>query len=117
MVNNNKNSVLSNLIIELSILGTKSKAWKRIASDLKRPTRIQRKVNIDCIEKYAKDKLTVVIPGKVLGIGNLTKKVDVVAYSFSETAITKITNAGGKAIFLSKYIKKNTEGKGIQILG
>lgn len=112
-----KNQNLSNLITEISILGKESAFWKRIAKDLKKPTRIQRKVNVDSIEKYAKEKLTVVVPGKVLGVGTITKKVDVVAYSFSKAAITKITKTGGKAILLVKYVKKNPSGKGVQILG
>lgn len=112
-----KNQNLSNLITEISILGKESAFWKRIAKDLKKPTRIQRKINVDSIEKYAKEKLTVVVPGKVLGVGTLTKKVDVVALTFSEAAKTKITKAGGKAISLADYYKKNAAGKGVQILG
>jgi len=58
-----------------------------------------------------------VIPGKVLGTGNLTKKTEVVAYSFSESAKIKIKKAGGKSILLEDYLEKNPEGKKIIILG
>lgn len=112
-----KNSYLSGLITELSILGKEAPVWARVAKDLKKPTRIQRKVNLTQLEKYAKEDLTVVVPGKVLGTGVITKKVNVVALAFSESAKEKITKAGGKAIFLSEHIKKNTTSKGVQIMG
>lgn len=112
-----KNNVLSDLITETSILGKESKFWKRVAAELKKPARIQRKVNVGKIEENAKEGLAVVVPGKVLGVGTITKKVDVVAYSFSESALVKIKKAGGKAILLTAYTKKNKAGKGVQILG
>jgi len=112
-----KNNILSELIVEASILGNKSPFWKRIAKELKKPARSQRKVNLTKIEKFAKDNLTVVVPGKVLGIGTLTKKVDIVAYGFSDSAKAKIKKAGGKATDFKTLMKKNPSGKGVMILG
>jgi len=112
-----KNNILSELIVEASILGNKSPFWKRIAKELNKPARSQRKVNLNKIEAFAKDNLTVVVPGKVLGIGTLTKKLEIAAYGFSDSALVKIKKAGGKAIDFKALMKKNPSGKGVQILG
>jgi len=39
---------------------------------------------------YRKEGETVVVPGKVLNVGELTKKVEVAAFSFSQSAEEKI---------------------------
>jgi len=55
------------------------------------------------INRYAAEGKTVVVPGKVLGDGELAKPVVVVAFTFSERAKDKIERAGGKAIALLDY--------------
>ena len=91
--------------------------WKRIAEDLRRPTRERRTVNVYKIEKFARDGETIIVPGKVLSVGELTKKVNVAALTFSEEAKKKIENAKGKALSLPELLKSNPEGKQVRILG
>ena len=90
--------------------------WKRIASDLEKPTRSKRIVNVYKIEQYAKPNEIVLVPGKVLGTGELSKKVTVAAYSFSDEAKQKI-NCKGTAITIMELVEKNPKGKGVRILG
>lgn len=92
------------------------KIWKRIASDLEKPSRQRRSVNIYKIDQTAKDGETVVIPGKVLSVGQLTKKLNVAAYTFSKEAEQKI-NKVGKTITIQQLIKDNPKGKKVRILG
>lgn len=92
---------------------TKTKVWKRIADELEKPTRRMPKVNIYKINKYTREGETAVIPGKVLGIGNLDKKITIAALQFSESALEKI-NKNGKALSLQEAVKKNP--KKIRIL-
>lgn len=110
-----KHELLEKLIVDLKML--KTPVWRRVATELSKTRKNQRSVNVSRIEKFAKEGLSIVVPGKVLSHGTLTKKVDVVAYAFSDTARKKITKAGGKAIELLAYAKKNSEGKKVQILG
>jgi len=112
-----KNKQLKDLIVQLSIVGNKSKAWLSVSRDLDKPSRNMRKVNLYKLEKHAKEDLFVVVPGKILGVGNLTKKLNIVCYQASESAIKKVNKVGGKIHYLSEYVKKNPEGKGIMILG
>lgn len=90
--------------------------WKRIAEDLEKPTRQRRIVNIFKIDAYAEDGDTVIVPGKVLGEGDLTKKVTVVAFSFSDEARTKIAKSG-KAMTITELLKSNPKAQKVKILG
>jgi large subunit ribosomal protein L18e len=90
--------------------------WKRVASDLEKPTRQRRIINIGKLDKYCKDGEVIVVPGKVLGTGGLTKKLSVAAYSFSEEAHRTIS-AKGSALTIRELIHKNPKGDKIKIMG
>jgi len=113
-----KNLELETLIVELKTLAAKRKSnlWRRIASDLERPTRQRRVVNVWKIDKFAGEGEIVVIPGKVLGVGELSKKVKVAAYTFSEDALKKIKEKG-EALSIQELMQKHPEGKNVRILG
>lgn len=112
------NPVLSGLIQDL-----KKKAdehgvnlWKRIAEDLERPNRKRRIVNLYKINKSTKDNETVIVPGKVLSLGELDHSVTVAAFDFSGSAADKI-NKVGKALSINDLMKEDPKGKRIRILG
>lgn len=115
-----QNLELQKLILELKILGDKHNInlWKRIAKELEKPRRIRRKVNLYKINKYTRDNEIALVPGKVLSLGELNKKITVAAYQFSDTAREKI-NSIGKAISIKELIEKNPnpKGKRIRIIG
>ena len=68
--------------------------WKRIAEDLERSTRQRRIINLYKINKYTKENETVIVPGKVLSVGELDHNVVIAAFSFSNTALEKINKKG-----------------------
>ena len=72
-----KNNQLTSLIIELKKQSIQNKVniWKRIASDLEGPTAKRRVVNLSRINRYAKANDIVVVPGKVLSMGEINKKL------------------------------------------
>ncbi len=94
----------------------KVKIWKAIASELEKPRRRQRVVNINEINKHCKDNETIIVPGKVLALGELDKKITVAAFSFSQEALTKI-NQKGKAISIPELMKINPKGSKVRIIG
>lgn len=112
------NTHLSSLIEEMRRLSTEQDVaiWNRIAKDLEKPTRIQRIVNLSRLERFTKDNDIVVVPGKVLGTGDLTHKITVAAFSFSDSAKEKI-NSSGKAITLKELLQSNPKGSKVKILG
>ncbi len=117
--NNKTNPELINLIQELKKQSNEKNApiWKDIANRLEKPSKNWAEVNLDHISKHTGDKETALIPGKVLSTGNLTKKITVAAWSFSEKASEKIKKAGGKEITIKDLLKSNPNTKNIRILG
>ncbi|MBU1198772.1 MAG: 50S ribosomal protein L18e [Nanoarchaeota archaeon] len=114
----NKNEQLMELLqlLKKTAIENNAPVWKRVADDLEKPTRRRRVVNIYKIEKYTKDNDIVVVPGKVLGTGELNKKLIVAAYTFSEDAHKKISEKGS-AISIKDLIARNPQGKKIKLLG
>ncbi len=108
------NPVLLSLVGRL--LKEKKPIWKKIAGELSRPRRSRVEVNVSRLDVHTKDNATVVIPGKVLGSGNLSKKLTVAAFSFSENARKIINDAGGKAISIEELCRSNPEGKGVLVI-
>ena len=86
--------------------------WKKVAKELEKSTRQRRKINLFQIEKYSKDGDTIIVPGKVLATGELTKKVKVAAWNFSESAQEKLK----ETITIQELMKKNPKGNKIKIL-
>ena len=113
----NQNLLL--LIRNLKKLSNEKKVniWRRIAKDLERPTRIRRRVNLFTVEKNLKQGEIAVIPGKLLSLGNLSKKHEISAYQASEKAIEKIQKSGSKFLTLQDLMKSNPQGKKVRILG
>lgn len=93
-----------------------SAIWRDIAVRLEKPNKNWAETNLSKIERYAKDGETIVIPGKVLAAGNITKKVTVAAYSFSQKAKEAITESGGKAVSIRDLMDANPKGSNIRIM-
>jgi len=90
--------------------------WKDLARRLANPTRQQAEVNISRINRHTSEDETVLVPGKVLGSGTLDHKVQVAALDFSQTAVEKIINAGGKCLDITLLMAENPKGSGIRII-
>jgi large subunit ribosomal protein L18e len=114
-----KNQQLQTLITELkkTSIDKNVKLWKRIASELEGPTKKRRVVNLSKIDKYARKDEIVIVPGKVLSMGDLYKKITIASYTFSKSALEKIHGSGSKAISISELIKKNPQGAKVRIIG
>ena len=94
----------------------KAKVWKDIAERLAKPLRNYAEVNVGKIDRYVKESEIVIVPGKVLGSGEITKPVTVAAWRFTESARRKIESAGGRALSIWDLIKENPSGKNVRII-
>ncbi len=112
------NPNLVTLIDELLKAAAEKKApvWKFVAEKLSAPRRMQVVVNVSKIERYAKQGEFVLVPGKVLGSGKITKSVKVAALNFSETARQKVLEAGGECLNIKELMSLNPEGSNVRIL-
>jgi large subunit ribosomal protein L18e len=113
------NPLLVELIRELKKLSIESKSglWKRLATDLEKPSRVRRVINISKLSRYANDGEIIVVPGKVLGSGAIDKKITVAAFNFSEGAVEKIQEAKGSCMTIEDLMKKNPKTSTIRIMG
>lgn len=113
------NTQLNILIQELKKQANKENVnlWKRVASDLEKPTRQRRIVNLSKIDNLTKENEVVVVPGKVLANGELNHKVTIAAYQFSSQAKDKIQGAKSEIFSLEEFLKNNPKGKNVRILG
>jgi large subunit ribosomal protein L18e len=118
MTRGTTNPRLRALIEELKALSIKENVniWKRIASDLERPTRNRRAVNLSRIARFTKADENVIVPGKVLGTGELTHKVNIAAFTVSKSALTKVGN-NGTFMTIEEVMQKNPKGKNLRIIG
>jgi large subunit ribosomal protein L18e len=90
--------------------------WRYVADILEKPRRSRVSVNLSKIDRYAADNDVVIVPGKVLGSGELRKRVTIAAFKFSKDAASKIKMVGGDAINISELVKKNPKGTGAKII-
>jgi large subunit ribosomal protein L18e len=110
-----------NLVALISSLKAETRAsgadiWRDIALRLERPRQVWAEVNLSKLERYASEGDIIVVAGKVLGSGTLSKKLTVAAYDFSESAKKKIADAGGKNVTIPELIKMSPNGSGVRIM-
>ena len=87
-----------------------------MAERIAKPRRLQAEVNVSKIEKYARNGEWVLVPGKVLGTGMITKSVNVAALAFSDSAKRKIEEAGGRCVSIRDLMHENPAGSNVRIL-
>ncbi|MFH1393689.1 MAG: 50S ribosomal protein L18e [Candidatus Micrarchaeota archaeon] len=106
------------LLVSLMDLLSRDKKpiWKKVRKELDRPRRNRVEVNLSKLQAYGADNGTVLVPGKVLGAGEISKKLTVAAFSFSDSAKKLITAAGGRIISIEALHKANPEGRDVRIL-
>jgi len=95
---------------------TKVSIWEDVAEKLKNARRRRVQVNVSDIGRHAEEKETVVVPGVVLGAGEIAKHVDVAAWRFSNSAAEKIEKAKGHAMSIEELLEKNPKGSKVKIM-
>jgi len=91
--------------------------WLRLAELAMKPSRARRVMNLGQLDKFVNDNDVVVVPGKVLGTGNMSHKITLCSFSISTTGAKKVTQSGGKLVDFTHLIKNHPTGKGVKIIG
>jgi len=112
------NPILKALIEDLKkkSIEKQSNFLKDIVEKLNKPRRQRVEVNIAHIERHAEKNETIIVPGVVIGYGELTKPVTVSAWKFSKPAKQKIEKIKGKAISIEELVNKNPMGTNVRIM-
>jgi len=103
------------VLLERKARGDKSGIWRDAARYLSSGTVTWPEVNVARLARLG-GASAVFVPGKVLGTGNLEKKLDVGAFSFSASARSKIERAGGKTFTVEEFVNKYPEGSGVALV-
>lgn len=98
------------------ISAKKNDAWLPVASILASSRRTRPSLNLDEINEQAKDGETVLVPGKILSVGEVTKKIKLVALGFSEKAREKLLKSKIQISNIADEIKHNPDAKGLRVL-
>jgi ribosomal protein L18E len=94
----------------------KNSAWLPVAKILSNSTRKQSKVNLAEIEKSTTTGDTVLILGKVLSLGDMTKKVRICSLGISESALEKLKKTKCEYVSILDEIKINPKFQGVKII-
>ncbi len=91
--------------------------WRDAAERMSKPKRQRIAVNISRIDRYTQENDDVLVPGKVLGAGLITRPVRVAALDFSDQARAKIHKAKGKCLSIPELVEMNPKGTNVKLIG
>jgi len=103
-------------LVETILKAAKNEKWIDIARIISGPRRNRIDVNLSKINDEAEDGETILVPGKVLSQGEISKKIKIIALNFSENAREKLSKEKKEFSTIDEEIKKNPDAKGIRIL-
>jgi large subunit ribosomal protein L18e len=94
---------------------TKIKIWKNLSKKLSGPRRNRVKANLYRINKKTNENDVIVIPGKILGIGELDHVLTIACLEYSQSAKKKIESSGSALISIEELLEQSPKGKGVKI--
>lgn len=90
--------------------------WRYLAELINRPKRRRIAVNISKVNRYTREGDWVVVPGKLLGAGQLNHKVNIAALKYSEKAYRKLRESGSIIMSIRELVEKNPKGTRVKII-
>ncbi len=94
---------------------TKRRIWKKVSKKLSGPQREKVEANLYRINKKTKENDVIVVPGKVLGVGEIDHKLTIACLNCSKTARKKIETSGSKLLSIEELLEQNPEGKDVKV--
>jgi len=113
------NPKLESLIKDLKVASYVHEApiWKDLALRLSKPRRITAEVNVSKLNRICEKGEFILVPGKVLGAGEIDKALNVAALNTSKKAQRKIEKAGGRVMKFEELVAENPKGTRVRIIG
>lgn len=91
--------------------------WRDIASRLEGPSRHWAQVNVSKLDAHVREGEHAVVAGKLLGSGEISRAVTVIAWNASASAKAKVAAAGGKVLTLPEGAQAFPRGEKCRIIG
>ncbi len=108
---------LRSLVLTLEKASKKNAAiWGRCAFYLRKPSRQRAEINLNRLNRVSKEGDVLLVPGKVLGIGKISKKIKVAALRFSESASQKLKTAGVEMTGIEQLLEANPKGSKVRLV-
>jgi len=104
------------IFLEKSSKRNKAPIWRDIARILSASKRSRVEVNLGKLARVTKADDVIVVPGKLLGAGELKHKVTVAGWSAAKGVREKIAKAGGKMVSIRELAESHPEGKGVLVI-
>lgn len=93
-----------------------ARIWRVVAELIEKPRRSRVVVNVGKLNRVAEDGDVVVVPGKLLGGGELRKKVTVAAVKVSPKAAQKVVEAGGELLTIPELVRRVPKGTRVKVV-
>jgi large subunit ribosomal protein L18e len=90
--------------------------WLDVAEYLSKTRSNRISVNLSTINRNTKRSDIVVIPGKILGSGNINHAVTVASFGASDKAKAKLVAAKAKYLSIPKLLEKYPKGTNVKII-
>lgn len=112
-----RNPLIENTLVVLrkASKGRKRGVWRAVLRRISE--RRITSVNLWKISRFTNTGDTIVVPGKVLALGDLDHSLEIGAYSYSNEARIKLSRAGCKALTIPELVENHPDGKRVKIIG
>ncbi len=113
-----QNPELTHALLELRRAARANDApiWGAVADRLERGRHQVLPVNVGHLERAAGSDAAIVVPGKLLSEGSLSRPITVAAFACSKSARAKVHAAGGKVLTIHEMLKWRPDGVGVRIV-
>ena len=90
--------------------------WLDVADHLAKSRSQRVAVNLSKLNRHTKKADVVIVPGKILGTGNIGHPLTVAAFDISDTAKAKLEAVKAKYITIIELLEKNPKGSNVKII-
>lgn len=97
-------------------LALKNPAWNKFAKLLSQSTREQSSVNLGEIDAKTSMGDTILVPGRVLAVGEVTKKLRICSFGISKEARENLKKTRSEWIHIADEIKRNPKAEGLKVI-
>lgn len=93
-----------------------SDLWRDVAKRINGGRRRYASLNLGKIDRHSNEGDVLVVPGTILGAGNITKKMTLASLHISRKALEKVQAAGCTYKSISELSEENPKGTNIRIM-
>lgn len=103
--------------VKMAAKASRKPVYKRAVKMLSKKNNQLVEINVGKLDLVSSEDGILLVPGKVLGEGDVSKKLHVGAVAFTTSAAQKINSAGGEALLMKDFVAKFGAGKGVFLVG